>query len=153
MDWTQFGSTLAVLGVFSVFIMSIIEVIKGISATGLKGLIVGLWDTLISNKKMPPNTFPVLNFVIALLYCWSFRVGVMIAFTRVLNVQPNNALPQIAYFLDYFGTASVVYLGADQMFKKFVDAAVQEGKAITTIKQNVSSVTATISKDNIPNAV
>jgi hypothetical protein len=77
----------------------------------------------------------------------------MIAFTRVLNVQPNNALPQIAYFLDYFGTASVVYLGADQMFKKFVDAAVQEGKAITTIKQNVSSVTATISKDNIPNAV
>ena len=146
MDWPQFFSLLAVLGVFAVFIMSIIEVIKGISAIGLKGLIKGLFKTLIKNEPMPTGAFPVLNFSIALLYCWAFHVGIMVAFTKVLNVKPSDPLPQIAYFLDYFGTASMVYLGADQMFKKFVDVAKQENAAFTEIKKNVVSSESSIQK-------
>jgi hypothetical protein len=130
MDWTQFWSTLAVLGVFSVFITSIIQVIKGISALGVSGVIRGLIPTLTKNKPMPAESFPVLNFAISLLFCWIFHVGVISIFTRAINIAPGTALPPISGFLDYFGTASVVYLGADQLFKKFLDVANDEKNAI-----------------------
>jgi hypothetical protein len=93
---------------------------------------------------MPDNSFPVLNFIIALICCAAFHVGIMSTFTYLLGTSSNTSLPAVSSNIDYFGTASVVYLGADQMFKKFIDVAKTEAKDITELKNNIPNVTSNV---------
>jgi hypothetical protein len=149
MDWSLLWTKIVVLGIFSVFITSIIEVIKGISAIGLKGLLIGLYTTLIKNKPMPDGSFQVLNFLIALLCCWAFNIGLMSTFTYVLGIATRTTLPGVSSYIDYFGTASVVYLGADQMFKKFIDVAKVEAKDLKDLKESMPKISSNVT--NITN--
>ena len=132
MDYTKLFATLVQLGIFSVFITSIIEVVKGISAIGLWGLIKGIWATLTNNSKLDAAAFPVLNFAIALFCCWAFDVGIMKMFAGSLS---GNAIVPLSNYIDYFGTASVTYLGSDQLFKKFLDAKKAADAAVAEAKQ------------------
>jgi hypothetical protein len=129
MNWEQLFSTVVQLAIFSLFITSIIEVVKGISASGIMGLVKGLWNTLIANKQMDGNAFPVMNFVVALLCCWAFNITIMSSiFQTLLTIQEKTSTPvqmMFARWIDYFGTASLTYLGSDQLFKRFL--AVEKG--------------------------
>lgn len=138
MDWQNLFTTLIQLAVFSVFVTSIIEVIKGISAVGIKGLLLGLWNTLIANKAMPPEGFPVLNFAVALLCCWAFNVTIMSRlFENILFVQAALKPGQVfaARWIDYFGTASVVYMGSDQLFNRFLAVERQAKVVLDEVKK------------------
>jgi len=116
MDWNKFFASIIQLAVFSVFITSIIEVIKGISCVGLVGLLKGLWGSLVHNADLDNQAFPVLNFSIALLCCWAFDVRIM-----RLIISGSNIHTAVANWIDYFGVASVTYLGSQQLFDRFVD--------------------------------
>lgn len=105
------------LAIFAVFVTSIIEVIKGISAIGFRGIIKDLWNTLIHNTEMRPASIQSLNFAIALYCCWAFDYGVI---NKVVTagVQARHGA---AGWVDYIGTASLIYTGADALFKRFID--------------------------------
>ena len=143
MDWSNLFGMLVVLAVFSVFVTSIIEVVKGISAIGVVGLLKGLWNTLVNNKQMASETFPVLNFSIALLCCWAFNVTLMSrVFAGVLFSQDSlssmtDMQEVFARYIDYFGTASIVYAGSDQIFKKFLAVKQQAETALAESKKTV----------------
>jgi hypothetical protein len=138
MDWNQTFVIIVQLGIFSVFITSIIEVIKGISLVGVRKLIVQLWKTLIGNEPMQGETFPVLNFAIALLCCWAFNVTVMsYIFNGLAEFQKSNPSwlqSHIARWIDYFGTASVTYLGSDQFFKKVIAVKQSSEELLSQVK-------------------
>ena len=138
MDWNQLITTIIQLAIFSIFITAIIEVIKGISAVGLLGLLKGLIKTLFKNEDMKSESFPVLNFMIALLCCWAFNVGVMHTFASSLGAQ-SLAQP-IAKWIDYFGTASVTYLGSDQLFKRFLAVEKDAKNFADETKKNVNTL-------------
>lgn len=103
------------LAIFAIFVSSIIEVVKGVSAKGFKGIFVDLWNTLIHNKPICSETIQTINFVIALTCCWAFDYGVI---SKI--IEPGSALKiGVAGWIDYIGTASLIYTGADALFKKF----------------------------------
>ena len=140
MNGNQMFVILVQIAVLSVFVTSLIEVIKGISAVGAVGLVKELWYTLINNKKMGAATFPVLNFVVALLFCWAFDISIMKQiFATLLG---NRIHEPIASWLDYFGTASVVYAGADMFFKKLLAAEKSATSTIVEIKKDQQSISA-----------
>ncbi len=118
MNWQNLLQPIAQIAIFSIFISSSIEVIKGVSAIGIKQLLLDLWKTLWHNEDMKSESFPVLNFAIALLFCWSFNITLI---QRIFDLS-NLPHQELANFLDYFGTASVTYLGSDQFFKRIIDA-------------------------------
>lgn len=116
MDYKAIIVSLAKLAVFSIFITAIIEVIKGVAANGAWNLVKSLFSALWSNKPLSSEAVKVLNFVIALVYCKVFEYGVM---QGVLQLSfGDNAL---AYFLDYIGTASVVYMGAGWFYDHIIE--------------------------------
>jgi hypothetical protein len=103
------------LAIFAVFVTSIIEVVKGISAVSIfktvKGIILALWR----NDSLCKESILVINFAIALFCCWAFDYGVI---DKV--IQPGAGIQVgISGWIDYIGTASLIYTGADAMFKKF----------------------------------
>ncbi len=103
------------LGVFAIFVSSIIEVVKGISTKGFFGIFKDLFNTLVHNKPMCAETIQTINFTIALLCCYAFDYGVISKL-----IEPGQALRVgLAGWIDYIGTASLVYSGADALFKKF----------------------------------
>jgi len=118
MNWNQFFTVIIQLAVFTVFVTSIIEVIKGISATGFWQLLKDIIPSLTKNKTMASEGFPTLNFLISFICCWTFNVGVMHIFASSLG--SNDLSLPFSKWLDYFGTSSTIYLGADQLFKKFL---------------------------------
>jgi hypothetical protein len=103
------------LAIFAVFVTSIIEVIKGISAVGIRGILKDLWGTLIYNTDMRPESIQSLNFAIALYCCWAFDYGVISKLIQTGTQIRHGA----AGWLDYIGTASLIYTGADSLFRKF----------------------------------
>ena len=111
MDYAVMGVALAKLFVFSIFITAIIEVIKAIAARGAWNLIWELFSSLWSNSPLSSESVKILNFLIALLYCKVFDYGVM---TNILQLQFKEN--PFAYFLDYIGTASLVFMGAGWVF-------------------------------------
>ena len=143
MDWSALMAIVIQLAIFSMFVTSVIEVVKGISAVGVKGLIRGVWDTLVHNKQVDPNAFPVLNFAVAMLCCWAFNVTIMsYIFHNLLVVQQTGATPTqdlFARWIDYFGTASIIYLGSDQLFKRFLAVEQQAKEAMKQVKTDESS--------------
>jgi len=106
------------LGIFTVFVSSIIEVAKGVSVKGLWGIVKDLWSTIVHNKPICKDTIITMNFLIALICCWAFDYGVI---KNVINLLQIKATPhgQLAGWIDYIGTASLIYTGADAFFKKF----------------------------------
>jgi hypothetical protein len=138
-DWNRLFITVIQLAIFSVFITSIIEVVKGISAIGLLGLVKGLWGALVNNKDLKSESFPVLSFAIALFCCWAFDVGIMKLI--IMSISGNLLHQPWAGCIDYFGTASVTYLGSDQLFKRFLNVERQATTVLTEIKQTSSSIT------------
>lgn len=90
------------LAIFSVFVMAIIEVVKGI------------WESY-AGKPLDTKHILVMSFGIALLCTWSFDYGII---TRI--VQTGLKIREgVAGWIDYFGTASLIYQGAGTMFDKF----------------------------------
>jgi hypothetical protein len=146
MDTQKLLIVLIQLALFSVFVTSIIEVVKGISAMGIFGLVRSLWNTLIVNKPMPKDSFPVLNFLISLLCCYKFNVGIMTVFAASLGAK--NLADSGTEFLNYFGTAAIIYMGSDQMFKKFIDV---EKKADSLVTETNTLFKATKVTDNAAN--
>jgi hypothetical protein len=138
MDWAQLVSVVIQISIFSIFISSIVEVMKGISGIGVVGLLKGLWNTLIHNKQMDANAFPVLNFAIAMLCCWAFNITAMsYIFQNLLALQERTSTPmQIVFsrWIDYFGTASVTYLGSDQFYKRIIEAKKKADELTNEIK-------------------
>jgi len=136
MDWNQLMAVVVQLGIFAMFVTSIIEVIKGISAIGIKGIIADLWGALIHNQKMNDASFPILNFAVASICCWAFNVTIMsYIFHNILSLQLQASTPLQQWFaqrIDYFGTASVTYLGADQLFKKFLDVKTEAASLVNS---------------------
>lgn len=126
MDYQAMIVSVAKLAVFAIFITAIIEVIKSIAAKGLftmiKELAIGLW----SNSPLSPDSVKVLNFIIALIYCKVFSYGVM---QEVLQLKFGEF--PLAYFLDYIGTASVIFMGAGWAYDQIV--AIKEKYANTNI--------------------
>ena len=103
------------LGIFAVFVTSTLEVIKNVSAKGFWGIVRDVWGTLILNRPMCKESIQTFNFMIALLCCYAFDYGV------VGNlIEPGKAArADLSGWIDYIGTASLVYAGADTLFKKF----------------------------------
>jgi hypothetical protein len=111
-----------------------IEVIKGISAVGLFGVFKELWNCLVHNKDMSATTPPVLNFVVAMLFCWAFDMSIMKQlFSSMLGTRIHEP---IASWLDYFGTASVMYVGAGQFFKRVIDVEKVVTSTVTEVKKD-----------------
>lgn len=140
---------LAKLFVFAVFIAAIIEVIKAIALKGVWGLIKELVASLGVNHPLSTDSVKMLNFLIALLYCKVFDYGVM---TNVLQITLVNN--KFGSFLDYFGTAALVYNGAGWAFDKFavlrkqIDAA---KSSITTSSSSTASESKVVTTtDNAP---
>lgn len=136
MDWNQLISIAILISVFSIFITSIIEVIKGISAIGFVGMITDVWKTLIHNTEMKADTFPALNFFVAMVCCWAFNITIMSAiFQPFIAMQLKASSPAqmfVARWIDYFGTASVTYLGANEFFKRVIAVKKQVEEATKT---------------------
>lgn len=103
------------LAIFAVFVTSIIEVIKGISAIGFRGIVKDIWNTIIHNTDMRPECIQSLNFIIALTCCWAFDYGVISKLIQT-GTQVRHGF---AGWIDYIGTASLIYTGADSLFRKF----------------------------------
>jgi predicted DNA-binding transcriptional regulator len=103
------------LAIFAVFVTSIIEVVKGISAIGLKGIVVDLYKTLVHNSDMRPECIQTLNFMIALICCYAFDYGIIANLVQT----GEHIRKGLAGWIDYIGTASLVYTGADSLFRKF----------------------------------
>ena len=114
-ETTKIWIELLKLGIFAIFVTSMLEVIKNISAKGFWGIITDLWGTLILNRPMCKESIQTFNFMIALLCCYAFDYGV------VGNlIEPGKAArADLSGWIDYIGTASLVYAGADTLFKKF----------------------------------
>jgi hypothetical protein len=95
-----FWMSLVKLGVFSIFITAIVEVIKHAYL-------------IVMNKKLSTGICKNLNFFVTLLYCKVFNYGVM---SNLLQIDLKTPT---AYFLDYIGTAAVIYMGAGWIFDQF----------------------------------
>ena len=115
----KFWTELFKLVVFATFVTGILEVMKGISAKGCRGMFKDLIKSLWHNTPICDDTLKTLNFIIALTCVSSFDYGVM---RRIIDPGQNIYTP-IATWVDYIGTASLVYTGADQLFKRFVKIA------------------------------
>jgi len=138
LDVSKLFVILVQLAIFSIYVTSIIEVIKNISAVGIWGLFKDLFSTLVKNNKMDSGTFPVLNFAIALLICWAFDVSVMRQlFSNMVGINIHNGW---AAWIDYFGTSSVIYAGADQFFKRVLAAEKQASSVVEGIKDDQNKV-------------
>lgn len=111
MNYPEIIIALAKLAIFAVFITAIIEVIKGVALQGVWGLFKELFLALGKNHPLSTDSVKILTFLIALLYCKVFDYGVM---TNVLQIVLNNN--PFGSFLDYIGTASLVYMGAGWVF-------------------------------------
>lgn len=126
------GSTAALvkLAMFMVFITAIIEVIKGIALKGLWGLVKELILSLWQNHPLSANSIKVLNFLVALVYAKVFDYGVMSNIMQI-DLSKNH----FASFLDYIGTASLVYMGAGWVFDQFaaVKARLEVQKALLPV--------------------
>jgi hypothetical protein len=103
---------LAQLGLFSAFIHALVEVVKGISARGVFGIVKDVVLSFFRNETLTPEVIRSIVFALALFYCWGFDFGVM---SRILGVEipDSNAL---AWWLDYIGTSSVVYVGVEVFY-------------------------------------
>jgi len=130
MDYQAMIVSIAKLAVFAIFITAIIEVIKNVAAKGVFRLIWELVSTLWSNSPLSADSVKVLNFIIALMYCKVFQYGVM---QEVLQLKFGEF--PLAYFLDYIGTASLVYMGASWAYDQ-----------IMTIKEKFDSSSKTVSE-------
>lgn len=101
--------------IFSAFIHSINNVLKGISAKGVWGTVKELANAIIKQQPLSGDTLRTMSFALALVYCYFFDFDVM---TDLLKVTiPDTDL--VAWWLAYVGTASVVYEGVDQFYKRF----------------------------------
>jgi hypothetical protein len=136
MDFTVLFIIITQLAIFSMYITSIIEVVKGITTLGIWGTIKSLWNTVIRGFKLNPGTFPVLNFIIAMLCCWAFNITIMSYLFSTMSLQAmGSTMTQAAFakWLDYFGTASLTYLGSDQLYKRFIEVNKQTDEAKPTV--------------------
>ena len=103
----EFGKQAIQLIMFWAFIHSVVEVLKYVSAKGVLGIVKELWFSLYKNAYMSSDTLRTLVFALALLYCWAFDYGVMSDMLGIQIEETNN----FAWWLDYIGTASVVFEG------------------------------------------
>jgi hypothetical protein len=116
------------LALFSAFIHAVIEVVKAISGSGVLGIVKELSMSLIKNTGLSKDTIKTLVFALALLYCYGFDFGAMSDMLGVGIADDDN----FAWFLDYIGTASVVFVGVEwfyQKFKKFISPVQADLKA------------------------
>lgn len=114
MDYQSMFISIAKVAVFSIFISAIIEVVKNVAAKGLFTMVKELFFSLLTNSSLSLESVKMLNFVIALFYCKVFQYGVM---GEVLQLKFGDF--PLAYFLDYIGTASLIYMGADWVYDQF----------------------------------
>jgi hypothetical protein len=89
------------LFVFSLFITATLEVVKTVYSR-FKG------------RPMQDETVKILNFVLALVYCYAADYGVL---ARVVETG-SHLRESLLGWLDYIGTASLVYMGAGYVFDK-----------------------------------
>jgi len=111
---------LAKLFLFSIFISAVVEVIKG--------FLVEVGD----KKPLSGQSIKVLTFAFALLYAKAFDYGAM---SKILAIDYGEN--RFAGFLDYVGTAALVYNGADWAFNKF--SAIKA--KLQTVQQNAGKPT------------
>lgn len=125
MDTTKLLQGAAQVAVFFVFVTAIVQVIKGISGSGFLSLFKNLFRTLWSNKiQLTEDELHTLSFIVALLCCYAFDFGVIGSI-----VQTGTKIREsLAGWIDYIGTASLVYMGADWVYQKFA-AVVSQAKA------------------------
>lgn len=126
MDTTKLFQGAAQVAVFFVFVTAIIQVIKGVSGAGFFSLVKNLFRTLWTNKvQLTEDELHTLSFIVALLCCYAFDFGVIGSI-----VQTGTKIREsLAGWLDYIGTASLVYMGADWVYQQF-SAAINKGKAV-----------------------
>ena len=112
MNGDNLVQALVQLGMFSAFIHAIIEVLKGISASGLFGILKDLWGTIFRSTDMKEETVKTMVFVLAICYCIVFDYDAM---TKILGVE----IPEgntVGWYLAYVGTSSVVYVGVEMFY-------------------------------------
>lgn len=112
-----FAIELAKLFMFSIFVTAFLEVFKEIYKR---------FDT----NGMQEQTTKIINFALALLFCYAFDYGVM---SRLVEVGVK-AREGLSGWLDYGGTAALIYMGADWVFNKF-SAAIAKAKAAKATAQ------------------
>jgi hypothetical protein len=89
---------------------------------------------LINNKNINQSSFPVLNFAVALLLCWAFDITIMKQLFT--SIRGDRLHEPFTSWMDYFGTASVVYAGADQFFKRVLATEKLVTSTVTEIKKD-----------------
>lgn len=135
MDYQAIIVSVGKLAVFAVFITAIIEVIKNVAAKGLFNLIKELLISLWKSSPLSTDSMKMLNFIIALIYTKIFEYGVM---QEILQLEFGEN--KLAYLLDYIGTASLIYMGADWAFSQFASIKAKYG-TVTTIKKEETTET------------
>ena len=106
-----FAIELLKLFIFSIFVTAFLEVFKEIYKR-------------FDPDGMQEQTTKIFNYSLALLFCYAFDYGVM---GRLVAVG-TNARQGLSGWLDYLGTAALVYMGADWTFNKF-SAMIAKAKA------------------------
>lgn len=111
------------LAILAMFVSAMIEVLKGISAIGFVGVVKGLIKFIWKNEDMPSGSFPVVNYLISLYVCWAFNVTAMsYIFSGVLTGDNSTAMQLAnAKWIDFFGTASIIYMGSSELFKRLIN--------------------------------
>ncbi len=115
MDYQQIIVSIAKFAVFLTFITAVIEVLKAFAARGLWKLTKELVSSIWSNSPLSTESVKILNFLIALLYCRVFNYGIM---SNILNIDFKEN--HFASFLDYFGTASMAFMGAAWLYDQIM---------------------------------
>ena len=107
---------------------------------------------------MESQSFPVLNFAIALLCCWAFNLTIIsYLFNNIFGLQLSESTYRQKWFaqkIDYFGTASLTYLGAQQLFDRFIKMKQQADQLLdkTTTKTSESSASKTVETKTVTEA-
>lgn len=89
------------LFVFSMFITATLEVLKAFYMRFKRG-------------EMNTDTVKILNFLLALLFCYAADYGVL---ARIIQTG-EHLRESLLGWMDYIGTSSLIYMGAGYVFDK-----------------------------------
>lgn len=137
------------LAIVMIFVTAMIQVVKGVSAVGFFRIFWEIARTLLKSKdhlgrkyEVSEETWKTLNFVIALV---GLRLLNFTLLAQFLSLDLEHLGRGAAWF-DYLGTAALVYMGADWVFKNFVTLA-EAGRKIKESLTTTSSASSSSTKE------
>ena len=89
---------LAQLFIFALFVYAAIEVLKDLRSVLKRKATAGSWNRLLA-------------VIVGYIFCWTFDFGVIVRIVEVGEKAGASASP-----LDYFGTSSLIAMGAAWVF-------------------------------------